>query len=339
MAWQLIYTSAPRSLEAGRSGFGTVARHRAITPLLASTIERGSQFSRLPGVDAGRVIFCHRIVALAGGRFHVLSSIRDAGADYTGRTNHIAHHLVAEPREIAQIGAAGPSPADVLLGMPWTTSWTEYPRFFEAADEIPLAGFHPMVDGSAWARATGHSSQAWLLATGEGSRGAYVIRPGDLDLRQVFGESLRLIPERLWQISFTTSLQPSDEPADFRWIGIEATSPLRVQTETSGRPVFNLVEPSTLPIVEGAEPAGALASALTSTASHASAMPSPATAARRHRLPPQAPHPHGRRRRAAFHRASPLPKRPASGARQPESGALHPSSVDRKAALGRQRWS
>jgi len=30
MAWQLIYTSAPRLLEAGRSGFGTVARHRAI---------------------------------------------------------------------------------------------------------------------------------------------------------------------------------------------------------------------------------------------------------------------------------------------------------------------
>ena len=95
MAWQLIYTSAPRSLEAGRSGFGTVARHRAISPLLVSAIERASQFSRLPGLDAGRVIFCHRIIALAGTRFHVLSSIRDAGADYTGRTNHIAHHVIA----------------------------------------------------------------------------------------------------------------------------------------------------------------------------------------------------------------------------------------------------
>ncbi|HEY3898290.1 MAG TPA: hypothetical protein VGM54_06740 [Chthoniobacter sp.] len=259
MAWQLIYTSAPRSLEAGRSGFGTVARHRAISPLLVSTIERSSQFSRLPGVDTERVIFSYRIINIAGGRFHVLSSIRDSGADYTGRTNHIAHHLVAETREIAQIGAHGPSPADVLLGMHWATSWQETPRYFEAVDEIPLANFQRVVSGSAWERTTGNSSQAWLLATGEGSRGAYVIRPGELDLRQVFGESLRLIPERLWQISFTTSLQPSDEPADFRWIGIEASSPLRVQTETSGRPVFNLTEPATLPTIDIPQPAAAAA--------------------------------------------------------------------------------
>ena len=144
MAWQLIYTSAPRSLEAGRSGFGTVARHRAISPLLVSAIERTSQFSRLPGVDTGRVIFSYRIVAVGGGRFHVLSSIRDAGADYTGRTNHIAHHLIADPREIAQLGANGPSPADVLLAMQWATSWTEQPRFFEAADEIALATMQPV---------------------------------------------------------------------------------------------------------------------------------------------------------------------------------------------------
>jgi hypothetical protein len=257
MAWQLIYTSAPRSLEAGRSGFGTVARHRAISPLLVSTIERASQFSRLPGVDTGRVIYSYRIITIAGGRFHVLSSIRDAGADYTGRTNHIAHHLVAETREIAQIGTNGPSPADVLLGMHWATGWHDTPRYFEAADEIPLANFQSMLNGSAWEHAVGNASQAWLLATGEGSRGAYVIRPGDLDLRQVFGESLRLIPERLWQISFTTSLQPSDEPADFRWIGIEAASPLRVQTETSGRPVFNLTEPATLPTIDIPPPAAA----------------------------------------------------------------------------------
>jgi hypothetical protein len=271
MAWQLIYTSAPRSLEAGRSGFGTVARHRAISPLLVSTIERASQFSRLPGVDTGRVIYSYRIITIAGGRFHVLSSIRDAGADYTGRTNHIAHHLVAETREIAQIGANGPSPADVLFGMHWATAWHETPRYLEAADEIPLANFSLMVNGSAWEQAVGNASQAWLLATGEGSRGAYVIRPGDLDLRQVFGESLRLVPERLWQISFTTSLQPSDEPADFRWIGIETSSPLRVQTETSGRPVFNLSEPATLPTIDIPQPAAAVPAAVGATAGEGTA--------------------------------------------------------------------
>ena len=250
MAWQLIYTSAPRSLEAGRSGFGTVARHRAISPLLVSAIERASQFSRLPGTDSGRVIFSHRIVAVAGGRFHVLSAIRDAGADYTGRTNHIAHHLIVDPREIAQLGPDGPSPADLLLAMQWVVSWNEPPRFLEASDEVALSAIHPHTNGSAWEQITGSANQAWLLATGDASRGAYIIQPGNADLREVFAESLRLMPDRLWQISFTTSLQPSDEPGDFRWIGIEERSPLRAQSESSGRPVLNLALPDTLPLVE-----------------------------------------------------------------------------------------
>ena len=258
MAWQLIYTSAPRSLEAGRSGFGTVARHKALSPLLVSAIERTSQFSRLPGVDTDRVIFSHRVVTVAGSRFHVLSSIRDAGADYTGRTNHIAHHLIVDPREIAQLGAGGPSPADVLLAMPWAPSWTEHPRYLEAADEVALATLHARTTGTAWQRITGDPNQAWLLASGEASRGAYIIQPPGVDLREVFAESLRLMPERLWQISFTTSLQPSDESADFRWIGIEERSPLRAQAESSGRPVLNLASPGTLPLVEVAQPAPAV---------------------------------------------------------------------------------
>ncbi|MDB6155987.1 MAG: hypothetical protein JWL90_4440 [Chthoniobacteraceae bacterium] len=257
MAWQLIYTSAPRSLEAGRSGFGTVARHRAISPLLVSAIERASQFSRLPGADAGRVIFCYRLIAVAGARYPVLSAIRDAGADYTGRTNHIAHHLIADPREIAQLGANGPSPADLLLAMKWAASWSEAPRYFETAEEVALAAIRPQSTGAGWAKIAGNANHAWLLASGDASRGAYIIQPEGVNLRALFAESLRLMPERLWQTSFTTSLQPSDEPGDFRWIGIEERSSLRSQIETSGRPILNLASPDTLPSIEGVVPANA----------------------------------------------------------------------------------
>ncbi len=279
MAWQLIYTSAPRLLEAGRSGFGTVARHRAISALLASAIERSSQFSRLPGADAGRVIYGYRVIAVAGGRFHVLSAIRDAGADYTGRTNHIAHHLIADAREVAQVSQPnGPSPADVLMGMEWATSWSSPPRYLEADEEIALSNFRPRIGGAAWSRVTGNPDSAWLLASREASRGAYVIQPAGLDLREVFGESLRLMPERLWQISFTTSLQPSDEPADFRWIGVEERSPLRAQVESSGRPILNLAAPSTLPQPELA-PAASVAPSLPSVAASVATMPAATPAA------------------------------------------------------------
>ena len=245
MAWQLIYTSAPRLLEAGRSGFGTVARHRQISSLLVSTIERASQFARLPGLGNERVIFCHRIVAVAGGRFHVLSCIRDAGADYTGRTNHLAHHLIAEQREVAALGTRGASAADVLLAMSWASSWEEAPRFLEAADEIALANF-PSQAGGAWAQVTGDARHAWLLASGEASRGAYLLCPPRTDARALFAESLRLSPDRLWQVPFTTALQPSDESSDFRWIALEADSTLRAQAESSARPVLDLSRPDTL---------------------------------------------------------------------------------------------
>ena len=252
MAWQLIYTSAPRLLEAGRSGFGTVARHRQISPLLVSAIERASQFARLSGLSADRVIFAHRIIAIGGGRFHVLSSIRDAGADYTGRTNHIAHHLIAEPREIARLGADGPSPADVLLAMPWVSTWDEHPRHLEAADEIALADFAPGVrtDGVSWGGVTGDPADAWLLANGEASRGAYLIVPTRVDLRELLADSFRLVADHAWPHGFITSLQPSDEASDFRWIGIENDSPLRSHASASARLVLDLTSPSSLPAPE-----------------------------------------------------------------------------------------
>jgi hypothetical protein len=258
MAYQLIYTSAPRCLEAGRSGFGTVARHRGISPLLVSVIERASQFSRLPGTDLDRMIFCHRIINLGAAKFHLLSAIRDAGADYTGRTNHIAHHLVVEPREIAQLGTSCPSPAQILSNMPWATSWNDTPRYFADSEEVSLASLRSSLSGNAWAYLCGSPDQGWLLSSGDTSRGAYLVHHPATDLREIFDESLRLIPDRLWQISFTTSLQPSDEVSDFRWIGVEEQSPMRARAEVSSRAILNLADPSSLPRIEAPQQAAAL---------------------------------------------------------------------------------
>ena len=250
MAYQLIYTSAPRLLEAGRSGFGTVARHREIPPLMVTALERISQFSRLPGADSARVVYSHRVLTAAGRSFHVLSAIRDAGADYTGRTNHIAHHLVVDPREIAALGPACPSPAEVLQAMEWVTEWQGNPVFLEGAQQVALAALRRTAHGSAWERLTGQADQAWLLAAHGTNRGICLISPSTCDLREIYDESLRLIPERLWQIPFTTSLQPSDETSDFRWTGIEEYGSLRTQVEGSGRLVLNLAIPERLPLAE-----------------------------------------------------------------------------------------
>ena len=254
MAWQLIYTSAPRLLEAGRSGFGTVARHRQISPLLVAAVERSSQFARLPGMDAERVIFSHRIVSAGGARFHVLSCIRDAGADHTRRTNHLAHHVIADAREVAQLGAQGPSPADALLGIAWLSTWEGTPRYFEDAEEISLASLpvRAGTDGAAWARVTGSGAYARLLTSADASRSACLLVPPGADVRALFAESLRWTPERAWRTTFTTALQPSDDSSEFTWIAVESGSPLQEQAMGSGRVLLDLTAPHTLPVVPAA---------------------------------------------------------------------------------------
>ena len=283
MAWQLIYTSAPRLLEAGRSGFGTVARHRQINPLLTAAVERFSQFSRLPGLDPARVIFAYRTVTAGSGPFHVLSFVRDSGADYTGRTNHLAHHLILDPREVAALSRTGPSPADVLLAMPWRQQWDEPPRWLDASDEIAVAKILPQTTaaGTAWAQTTGEANHVWLLAQGEANRGACLLTPRGLDLRPLFAESLRATPDRVWQTTFTTSFQPSDDAGDFRWLGVEAGSDLAA-TITSGRPVLDLSAPHSLPLVElispaSVEPAVAPATAGSQSYSFATSATEPAS--------------------------------------------------------------
>lgn len=275
MAWQLIYTSAPRLIEAGRTGFGTVARHRAVSGLLAAAVERFSQFARLPGHDPRRVVHAHRILSVGSGTFHVLSCLQDAGSDYTGRTNHIAHHLIAEPREIRALSAAGLTPADVLLSMAWRTSWNEGPRYLDPSEEVNLSSFPPSAS-RAWASVTGNPAAASILCSREAQRGCYLITPSGINVLELFRESLLVEPAHAWQTRFTTCLEPNDDVADFRWIVLSPSSPLRGQVETTNRLVLDLTRPETLPAPpppEVSQPASDHVSA--AAAEHVHSMPAP----------------------------------------------------------------
>lgn len=246
MAWQLIYTSAPRLLEAGRTGFGTVARHRAVSALLVAAVERYSQFARLPGLGARRVIYSHRILTAGAGQYHVLSCVRDAGSDYTGRTNHLAHHLIADAGEVRALAGTNITPADVLLQMSWRMQWAEPPRFLEPAEEVALAGLRARVLGSAWERVAGSAEMA-RLPSGRSLQRCFLVLPPDVPALELFRESLAFTPGHGWQTTFTTSLEPTDDMADFRWIGIPAGSPLRSMADGAARGLLDLTLPQTLP--------------------------------------------------------------------------------------------
>lgn len=245
MASQLIYTSAPRLLEAGRTGFGTVARHRAVSGLLVAAVERVSQFARLPGVNPRRVVLSHRIIHAGAASYHVLSCIRDAGSDYTGRTHHLAHHLIADAREARAAAEDGLTPADILRQMRWRTEWNESPRFFEPDEEIPLTSFRRSTSGGAWQRLTGNPAHASLPAQ---AQRCCLLLPGDDGALGLYQESLATIGgTAAWLVTFTTHLEPTDDLAELRWLALAATSPLRQVIEGAVRTTFDLTDPQSLP--------------------------------------------------------------------------------------------
>ena len=172
MAWQLIYTSAEHGLEAGRSGFCTVARHAALRERLVAELERLSVFDRPSDGRTLPVIRAHRILTVGSDRYDILSCIQDAGPDYSGRTNHIAHHLICEEHELG----ASASPALVLRQFPWCKRWDEPARHLDDNELVDLSRFHDSAaTGSAWKELTGNPAHARLLIEATARAGCYVV--------------------------------------------------------------------------------------------------------------------------------------------------------------------
>jgi len=257
MAFQLVYTSAPKLLQAGRTGFGTVARHPALKGTLQEEIERISQFSRVAGLDIHRTIYAHRVLNVRGEAFNVISRIRDAGSDYTGRTNHIAHHIVVSSSEAKQ----DLSPVDLIIQLEhsgiWRNAWEDGPKEFSADDEIKIAGFTKLIDLPAthWQPA----KNAALPASGRYSESCWILHGGELNndgtpmILWMIGESL-LLAQSPWNISFSTDIQPTERVEELRWKGVCNSSPMRAVALQSVRPTIDLSDSAAL-----TEPDGKLA--------------------------------------------------------------------------------
>ena len=256
MAWQLVYTSAPALLDSGRTGFGTVAKHEAIRATLQSELERISQFSREEGLGKERVIYYYRALDIRGEHYHVLSRIKDAGADYTGRTNHIAHHIVLSDAEVNHVHYEKHcTPVDVIAWITsnglWLNQWNESARLFSSTEEISLAEVFPRygLPAQTWRSVTGKAANAAILAPGGHEiEGCWILYREDQSsqLLALLGESLCLNPTP-WSISFSTDTQPTDRTEEIQWRGVAEGSPLEMTARQSVRPTLDLGKPATLP--------------------------------------------------------------------------------------------
>jgi hypothetical protein len=264
MAFQMVYTSVRSGLVAGRSGFCTAARHREIKESLVARLEDFSaEYDR--GATAGGplpVVYQHRIVTIRDQRYHVLMRLGDAGNDYTGRTNHIAHSVVIEPSEIAELSL---SPAEAILALSqrgfWRSHYDEPARFFGVGDTVDLGGLPrcASLPAARWRERTGsHANAAQLFDSGgPADAGIAVSGTAEADsagILALFAESLLLLDpgrssgDALWSVPFTTVLQSSAERSQFRWCGIVAHSGPADQEARAGRRILSPGSPLNPPV-------------------------------------------------------------------------------------------
>lgn len=242
MACQLIYTSAPRLLDAGRTGFGTVARSRSLGAALTAALERISTFSRTTGTEGPRRIFAYRQITLGASSFHVLTSISDSGSDYTGRTNHTAHHLVLTEQDVDDLRLHTDfTPAGLVLSLErqafWKTEWTSNPELLE--DDAPWKPAAPVANSSPslWESLTGHEDNARHPPDLQ-SQGLYLLLPPDATPEtalRLLDETSFQCPREGWGFTWTTDFDPNYQGADFVCICIRQGSPEEKQAETGRR--------------------------------------------------------------------------------------------------------
>ncbi|MBR7103694.1 MAG: hypothetical protein IKC65_02015 [Lentisphaeria bacterium] len=155
--YELIYTSTPQGLIAGRSGFSTVALTEGFPPNLISPIENLSGYKTLfPPEDerAGSNPVNYSCQHYYFGRtlYIVLSRIAFAGLSYTGRSNVLAHHLLFTPEELQSIPGGS---AAILRAEENFTPWSGTPGMLPQKSLKKIVTAPLLEDGANWAELAG----------------------------------------------------------------------------------------------------------------------------------------------------------------------------------------
>ena len=229
MPQEIVVTSVPRGLDGG-SGLQIVKRTRGMPLAVTERLHQKSGYTHhFPAGDKRNpVVVSCRIERLRNGVVHVLSLIKDAGADHTGRQNSLAHLIAFDEADIFE-KQAGPAPVAKKLrdARLFLDSWNQQPHESEAPVVISprsepgictawrAAGFDPGIAGE-------------IAASAIAGKRAVVIVPPEADVVSLFADAMLLMPpDARWMTTFTTS---GIGNADYVWQAVRADLP---QAETA----------------------------------------------------------------------------------------------------------
>lgn len=214
-----MYTSSSRGLKDGDRGFCTVAATTGTPRLLNEKLESlsGYRHAFAAASDLNPVNYSFLTVRIQKERYYVLSRIADAGNDYSGRTNKIAHHLALTAADMRKVK----SPPNALLSDTafWFEAWDGKPQRLPA-DRMPSPHGSPRELFGTWKKVFGDSGWAGLLARAVRNdiNPVWVIVPTGKDNLALLGEAMRLVsPEDRWNICFSTYFTRMSASSDYNW--------------------------------------------------------------------------------------------------------------------------
>lgn len=230
MSIELVYTSAPRGLNPDSTGFCTVATTPGMNPQVMAKLEGLSGYELKfnlsdPKAKMNPVNFAHTRIQLGAGTESVLSRVAFSGADYSGRTNKIAHHFLLDAGE-----QMGPGPAWMLAQMDGSilrTNWSGDPQKNlppRRLDTVLLRGSVPTGPAHQWQTVADDAGWAGVLAKAfrdNPNVPAYVVFNVGTNLLPLFQESLAVLPpaER-WNVGFATYYSTLPAGCQYHWRGI-----------------------------------------------------------------------------------------------------------------------
>lgn len=232
MSFELVYTSAPRGLKPGSSGFCTVACTKGTPQALIRKLESLSGYDHAYPPKSGKnpVNYSHCTIRVQQQKYHVLSRIADAGDDHTGRSNKIAHHLAIPDSKLSQLKA---TPASLLADRRfWCQDWTREPQELPPG-RMPKPTACSPGDCDAWDTVLGDAGWAGMLAEA-GKSPVAVILPSCRDAWDLLTEALQMVsPATQWKIGFSTYFnQAAGDDCHWRFVldGTEASRKFRGRT-------------------------------------------------------------------------------------------------------------
>lgn len=230
---QLIFSGVSGGVAQG--GLAAVVKSPTLLPALETRLQQLSYHypSAVPGAET-RPTSCYRILDIQNLRHYVLTRIKEAGLDDTGRPTFIAHHLIFSLEEVTHLLAQTEgwlTPPQIFLRWSgWVNIlWKGEPRLLDPLRETNLLNIHKDCSPARrWDYFSGDAAKAFGLLAPDFA-GHISLDDGGIpeaNALELLAESLQMLEARdatkfrrgsTWDVTFTSNLQPDDALADFFW--------------------------------------------------------------------------------------------------------------------------